>query len=162
MNVKNMEDVLYHGIKDLLSAERQIKDALPELAKAAEDEELADAFNKHQSETEEQISRLEKCFDLLGRTQTSEKCKAADGLIKEGEDIIDGDGKAPAKDVLLTAAGRKTQHYEIASYNDAINWANCLGRDEIASLLKETLKEEEAADAEFEKIGRRLAKCACE
>lgn len=157
MSLKTMEDVLYHGLKDLLSAEKQFRDALAKLAKEAEDEELSEAFTMHREETIEQISRLEKCFEHLGRAERSEKCEAAAGLAKEGEEIIEEDGEAPAKDVMLTAAGRKTEHYEIASYEDCVNWASQLGQKEVAQLLTQTLEEEREAARKLQQIGERLA-----
>lgn len=160
MGINQLEDVLYHGMKDLLSAEKQFRDALPKLAESAEDEELAQAFSDHREETLKQISRLEKGFKLLGRAERSEKCEAAAGLTEEGEEVIDEDGEAPAKDVLLVAAGRKTEHYEIASYEDAVAWATIMGKKDLAALLEETLKEEKAAAKKLQSIGDRLAKAA--
>ena len=157
MSLSTLEDVLYHGLKDLLSAEKQFRDALPKLAEAAEDEELQQAFTAHQTETVEQISRLEKCFEMLGRAERSEKCEAASGLTKEGSEVIEEEGEAPAKDVMLTAAGRKVEHYEIASYSDAVAWAKQLGKEDIASLLSQTLQEERKAAEKLERIGNRLA-----
>lgn len=160
MSLKQLDDVLIHGLKDLLSAEKQFRQALPKLAKAAEDEELTRVFEDHQAETENQIMRLEQCFELLGRASRSEKCEAASGLTKEGEEVIEEDGEAPAKDVMLTAAGRKTEHYEIASYEDAVNWARTLGESKVVDLLEATLAEERAAAGKLERIGKRLAKPA--
>lgn len=157
MSLNNLEDALYHGMKDLLSAEKQFRDALPKLAEAAEDDELSTAFQHHREETVEQISRLERGFELLGRTERSEKCEAAEGLTKEGEEVIEEDGEPGARDVMLTAAGRKTEHYEIASYEDAVAWARQLGQTELADLLGMTLEEERNAAKKLEQIGRRLA-----
>lgn len=160
MSFKNLEDVLYHGMKDLLSAEKQFRDALPKLAECAEDPELSDAFREHREETLTQIDRLERGFALLGRAERSEKCKAADGLVAEGDGIVEEDGEAPAKDVMLTAAGRKVEHYEIASYEDCVRWARLLGQDELAALLEETLQEEKAASKKLAAISERLAEKA--
>jgi ferritin-like metal-binding protein YciE len=157
MGLSTLEDVLYHEVKDLLSAEKQFRDALPKLAKAAEDRELQDAFERHHEETINQIARLEKCFKLLGRAERSEKCEAAAGITKEGESVIEEEGESPAKDVMLAAAGRKTEHYEIASYEDAVVWAQQLNQQDIASLLTETLREERAASEKLQRIGERLA-----
>ena len=156
MSLETVEDLLYHGMKDLLSAEKQFRDALPKLAEAAEADDLAQAFRDHHEETLEHIGRLERGFELLGRAERSEKCEAADGLTKEGEEVIDEDGEAPAKDVLLIAAGRKVEHYEIASYEDAVRWAKALGKSDIADLLQSTLDEERAADEKLEDLARRL------
>lgn len=158
MALNTLEDVLLHGMKDLLSAEKQFRQALPKLAKAAEDEELANAFLEHRDETVEQISRLERCFKILDRSPRAEKCKAAEGLVEEGAGVIEEDGEGPSKDVTLTSAGRKTEHYEIASYEDVVGCAKTLGQTEIAELLSMTLKEEQAAAQKLKAIGERLAK----
>lgn len=157
MSVNNLEDVLYHSLKDLLSAEKQFKTSLTKLSDAAEDSALADAFRLHQDETVHHIQRLEKAFKLLGRAERAEKCKAADGLTSEGDDAIEEDGQPLAKDVLLAGAGRKTEHYEIASYTDAVSCARTLGHDDIADLLGETLAEEHATARKLEEIAKRLA-----
>ena len=156
MSFSTLDDVLYHAMKDLLSAEKQFRDALSKLANAAKDEELAEAFRDHRSETLGHIERLERAFVMLGRSERSEKCEAAAGLAEEGAEIIEEGGETPAFDVMLTAAGRKTEHYEIASYEDAVSYAEALGHPEIASLLSETLKEERAAAKALESIAGRL------
>lgn len=158
MALNTIEDVLYHGMKDLLSAEKQFKAALPKLAKAASDDQLTEAFKEHLGETKTQIERLEKGFKLLGRAKRSEKCEAADGLTEEGEEVIEEEGEPGPKDVMLCAAGRKTEHYEIASYEDAVSLAKQLGHSELADLLSETLKEEKAAAKKLESIAKRIAK----
>lgn len=156
MGLDTVKDLLIHGMKDLLSAEKQFRDALPKLADAAKSDELAQAFRHHREETVEQIARLERCFELMDRAPRSEKCEAADGLTKEGEAVVKEEGEAPAKDVALVAAGRKTEHYEIASYEDAVTWAKALGKQDVADLLQATLDEEKAADKKLERLGQRL------
>ncbi len=158
MSLDQLDDVLIHGLKDLLSAEKQFKQTLPKLADASSDPELAEAFREHRKETIEQIGRLERCFELLDRAARSEKCDAAAGLVEEGSSVIEEDGEAPAKDVMLAAAGRKTEHYEIASYEDVSTWARTLGKEEVADLLEQTLAEERAAAKKLQKIAGRLAK----
>lgn len=157
MSLSTLEDVLYHGMKDLLSAEKQFRDALPGLADATEDADLAQAFRDHRDETVGQIERLERGFELFGRPERSEKCQAAAGLVAEAKSMIEEDGEAPAKDVALAGAGRKTEHYEIVSYTDAIEHAKTLGHDDLAQLLTRTLEEEQAADAKLASIAKRLA-----
>lgn len=157
MPLNSMDDVLMHSLKDLLSAEKQFRDALPKLAKAASDEELKEAFMEHRDETVEQIERLEKIFELLGKTPRSEKCHAADGLTTEGEHIIEEGGSSAALDIMLTSAGRKVEHYEIASYEDAVSLAKQVGNKQVAKLLKQTLEQEQEAATKLEKIGQRLA-----
>lgn len=160
MSLRSVEDLLYHEMKDLLSAEKQFRDALPKLAEAASDRDLARAFEDHREETVRQITRLEKGFTLLDRAPRSKKCEGASGITKEGDAVIEEDGEPAAKDVMLAAAGRKTEHYEIASYQAAIAWARMLGQDDLVRLLEETLREEKAADSKLEELGGRLAKAA--
>lgn len=157
MGLSSYEDVLYHALKDLMSAEKQFRDALPKLAKAADDADLTSAFEAHRDQTETHISRMERAFELLGKPQRSEKCDAAEGLVKEGKGLIEEDGEAPFKDIALAAGGRKVEHYEIVSYMDAIQHAKGLGHGELADLLSETLAEEQAADQELERISQSLA-----
>ena len=156
MGLSSYEDVLYHDLKDLLSAEKQFRDALPDLAEAAGDRELASAFKEHRRETETHISRLERAFELLGKAERSEKCEAAAGLVEEGQSVMEEDGEAPFKDMALAGGGRKVEHYEIVSYMGAIEHAKALGHAELANLLSETLAEERAADTKLEGIARRL------
>lgn len=157
MPVNTLEDVLYHTMKDLLSAEKQFKNSLNKLSDAAEDSALADAFRLHYDETEQQIRRLERAFKILGRAERAERCKGADGITSEGDEAIEEDGEGPARDVMLASAGRKAEGYEIASYSDAVACARLLGFDDIADLLGETLAEEQAAARKLEEIAKRLA-----
>lgn len=158
MAITTLEDALYHALKDLLSAEKQFKQILPKLSDAADDDELAAAFSDHLDDTGEQIVRLEQCFEMLGRPERSEKCEAAAGIVEEGQGIINEDGDPPAIDLMLVAAGRKTEHYEIASYEDAADWADQLGLSGVNEMLTITLKEEREADERLAAIGKRLAR----
>lgn len=160
MAISNLNDVLYHGMKDLLSAEKQFRDALPKLVDAAESEGLAAAFREHHEQTIGHIERLERGFELLGKAARSETCEAAKGLVAESKSAIEEDGEGEAKDLLLTGAGRKVEHYEIVSYADAVEQAKACGLDELATLLGETLAEEHEADERLHEIGRRLVEHA--
>ena len=156
MSITNLEDVLHHSMKDLLSAEKQFRDALPKLAEAAESRELAAAFRDHREQTVGHIERLERGFELLGKAARSELCEAAKGLVTEGQSAIEEDGKGDAKDLLLTGAGRKGEHYEIVSYADAVEQAKACGLDELATLLGKTLAEERQADEKLHALGKKL------
>lgn len=156
MGLSSYEDLLHHEMKDLLSAEKQFRDALPKLAKAAMDSDLANAFQEHARETEIHIERLQRGFELLGKAERSERCEAAEGLVEEGRSMIEEDGDAPFKDIGLAGGGRKVEHYEIVSYMGAIEHAKALGHDELASLMSETLAEERAADQKLERIAKDL------
>lgn len=122
------------------------------------DEALKQAFHDHQDETDRQVERLEQGFELLGRAERSEKCDAAAGLVEEGKSVINEIGEDGPKDVMLTAAGRKAEHYGIASYEDAARFAKVLRNKELAELLESTLTEERATAKKLKSIGRRLAK----
>ena len=156
MSIKNLEDVLYHSMKDLLSAEKQFRDALPKLAEAAENADLAAAFREHREQTVGHIERLERGFEMLGKPARSELCEAAKGLVTESESAIEEDGEGEAKDLLLTGAGRKAEHYEIVSYADAVEHAKACGLDDLAKLLGKTLDEERQADEKLHALGQRL------
>ena len=156
MSITNLKDVLHHSMKDLLSAEKQFRDALPKLAEAAESEELSAAFRDHREQTLGHIERLERGFEMLGKAARSETCEAAKGLVAEGKSAIEEEGEGEAKDLLLTGAGRKVEHYEIVSYADAVEHAKACGLDELATLLGKTLTEERQADEKLHALGRRL------
>jgi ferritin-like metal-binding protein YciE len=160
MGLTSYEDVLFHEMKDLLSAEKQFRDALTQLAKAADHADLQAAFEEHRRETETQIERLEKGFRLLGRAERSEKCEAAAGLVAEGRSMMEEGGDAPFKDIGLAGGGRKVEHYEIVSYMSAVEHAKALGHTELAQLLNETLAEERAADQKLERIAKSLGASA--
>ena len=160
MGFATIEDVLIYSLKDLLSAEKQFKAALAKLAEAANEEELSSAFRDHHKETVTHIERLERCFELMGKSPRSEKFDAAAGLASEGESIIKEGGEPPASDRALISAGRKTEHYEIASYEDAICMATAFGHNEVVSLLRQTLEEERAADERLAMLGSQLCQSA--
>ena len=156
MSITNLKDVLHHSMKDLLSAEKQFRDALPKLAEAAESEELSTAFRDHREQTLGHIERLERGFEMLGKAARAETCEAAKGLVAEGKSAIDEEGEGEAKDLLLTGAGRKVEHYEIVSYADAVEHAKACGLEELAALLGKTLTEERQADEKLHALGREL------
>lgn len=157
MAIKTLEDVLTHSLKDLLSAEKQFRDGLNKMAAAAQDETLAQAFREHREVTIGQIERLERCFELMGRAARAERCDAAAGLTEEAKEVIEKGGEAPAFDVVLCGAGRKTEHYEIASYEDAVACAQKLGRKDVARLLEQTLEEERATAQQLMEIAEQLS-----
>jgi len=146
MALSTLEDALIDELRDLLSAEKQVSQALPKLAKAAQHPDLKAAFEKHLVETQGQIDRLKQAFELLGKTARAKTCEAAKGLINEGEEVIEEDADPDVKDAFLIAAGQKFEHYEIASYGTAVAWAKLTGHEDVASLLYQTLEEEKAAD----------------
>jgi ferritin-like metal-binding protein YciE len=150
---KGLEDLFVDGLKDLYYAEKKIMKALPKMAKAAESDEVRAAFEKHLGETEGQVERLEQVFDLLGKPARGKTCPAIDGILEEGSEVLEEYKGAPAIDAGLVAAAQAVEHYEIARYGTLIAWAEELGNGDAASLLKETLAEEEATDEALSELG---------
>ncbi len=134
-------------LKDIYWAEQHILKALPKMIKAATSEQLQDAFATHKEQTQGQIERLDQVFELLGEKAQGKKCEAMEGILKEGESIIEEteDGTA-TRDVGLILAAQKVEHYEIATYGGLAQLARTLGEDEAAEFLEETLDEEKETD----------------
>jgi ferritin-like metal-binding protein YciE len=141
-HMKNLRDLLVHELQDLYSAEQQIVAALPKMANAADSKELKKAFEKHLSQTRMHVDRLDNIFSMLGASSDGHKCRGMEGLIKEGEEILQMQGNAAVKDAALIAAAQRIEHYEMAGYGTARTYADQLDHDEIADLLQETLDEE--------------------
>ena len=152
-STKGLQDMFLDGVKDIYYAEKKITKALPKMTRAAQSEELKAGFQKHLAETEEQVKRLEQVFELLGKSARGKTCPAIDGIIEEGEEIIEEYKGSPALDAGLVAAAQAVEHYEIARYGTLIAWAEQLGMSEAAELLKATLEEEEATDEALTALG---------
>jgi len=144
--MKTLEDFLMDELKDLYSAEKQLTKALPKMAKAANSEELRLAFEDHLKETEGQIERLDKISKITGKALTGKKCKAMEGLVEEGKEVLEEDCTPEVRDVALIAAAQRVEHYEIAAYGCAKTYARLCGYDDVMELLEETLEEESAAN----------------
>lgn len=144
--LKNLEDLFEHELKDLYSAEKQLLEALPKMAKKASDPQLKQAFEKHLKETQGQKERLEQIFGLLDMTAGRLKCKAMEGLITEGEDMIDEEATPETKDAGLIASAQRIEHYEISGYGTAAHFAQRLGKKEVYQLLEQSLGEEQKTD----------------
>jgi len=157
MPLSNLKDALVHQMKDLLSAEKQLAQALPKMARAATDEELRQAFEQHAAETKEQVKRIEQVFRALDMTPRAHKCEAMQGLIEEGQEVLEAKKvDDEVRDALLIASAQKVEHYEIASYGCACTWAALLGFDDVAELLQETMAEEKATDEKLTTIAERI------
>lgn len=152
MKINSLRDVYVHELKDLYSAEKQLVRALPKLAKAAANKELADGFEQHFHQTEEHVNRLEKILTKLGESTRGEKCPAMEGLIEEGANVISEGGVAEVKDALLISAAQRVEHYEIAGYGSARTFAEMLGEKEAAKVLQQTLDEEAETDKRLTQI----------
>jgi len=140
-------------LKDILWAEKHLLKALPKMAKGATSEELRSAIEKHIMETQNQVTRLEQVFELLGQKATGKKCDAMEGLVEEGKNMMeDTDEGSLTRDAAIISASQKIEHYEIASYGTLRTLANTLGLTEAASLLEETLAEEKNTDVNLTQI----------
>jgi ferritin-like metal-binding protein YciE len=144
--ITNLRDVFVEQLKDLYNAEQQLVKALPKMAKAASSTDLAQGFEEHLEQTKGHVNRLEEIFEKLEEKPTGKKCKAMEGLIKEGAETIEEDASDAAKDALLIAAAQRVEHYEIAGYGSVKTYADLLGEKEAAELLAETLQEEKDTD----------------
>ena len=155
-NFKTFDDLYVHQLRDLWDAERQLIDALPEMAKAADNAELKTAFNEHLQITKTQKERVEKIFQRLGENPEGHTCAAMKGLIKEGNEIAKAEGDPAVRDAGLIAAAQRVEHYEIAGYGTARTFANRLGRDADATLLQQTLDEESETDQLLSQLAERV------
>ena len=152
MALKTLQDLFEDELKDIYSAEKQLLKALPKMAKACSNEDLRAGFEAHLEQTKTHIERIEQAFEMLEKTARAKKCKAMEGLIEEGSELMEEDADPDVMDAALIAAAQKVEHYEIATYGTLVTWAKQLGHDEIASLLHETLEEEKETDLKLTEL----------
>jgi len=150
--IKTMNDLYVESLRDLYSAETQITKALPKMAKAVNSDELRKGFEMHLTQTEGQIERLKSIFDELGEKPTGHHCEAMEGLLAEGDEMIEAVKEPTVLDAGLIGAAQKVEHYEIAGYGTARNFARLLGFDNHAEILQETLDEEGATDQKLTEL----------
>lgn len=143
---EGLRELFVDSLKDIYWAEKALIKALPKMAKNATSENLVKALKDHLAVTEEQAARLEKVFSLVGEKAVAKKCDAMEGLIKEGESIMEETEKGPVRDAGIIAASQKIEHYEIATYGTLAAFAVTLGEDDAVLLLEKTLAEEKEAD----------------
>jgi ferritin-like metal-binding protein YciE len=143
---KKLNDLFLDTLKDIYFAEKQILRALPKMAKAAQSDKLRAAFEKHHDETEGQIERLEKVFEMIDKPARGKTCDAIQGILEEGKEIMDEYKGADALDAGLVAAAQAVEHYEIARYGTLKQWAQQLGMQDAVRLLEQTLQEEKKTD----------------
>jgi ferritin-like metal-binding protein YciE len=151
---KQLDELFHDTLKDIYFAEKKILATLPKMAKAAQSEELKAAFEKHHGETEGQIERLEEVFAAIEKKPQGKTCAAIVGITDEGAEVIREYKDSPALDAGLLAAAQAVEHYEISRYGTLKTWAEELGLNDAASLLQETLDEEEATDEALTKIAK--------
>jgi len=149
---KQLDELFHDTLKDIYYAEKKILSALPKMAKAAQNEDLRAAFEKHKTETEGQIDRLEQVFQLIEEKPQGKKCAAIEGILEEGQEIIKEYKGSPALDAGLVSAAQAVEHYEIASYGTLRTWAEELGLNQAMKLLQQTLDQEEATDRALTEI----------
>lgn len=146
MKSASLDQMFHEHLRDIYYAERKILRTLPKMARAATSKELKAAFEKHRGETETQIERLQQVFELLGKRAQGKTCPAIDGILEEGEEVMDTYKDSPALDAGLIAAAQAVEHYEMARYGTLRSWAGVLGMTEAEELLQATLAEETATD----------------
>jgi ferritin-like metal-binding protein YciE len=149
---KMLADLFHDTLKDVYFAEKKILTALPKMAKAAQNDDLAKAFEKHRGETEGQVARLEQVFEEIGEKPQAKTCDAIMGILDEGKEIMDEYKGSPALDAGLLAAAQAVEHYEISRYGTLRTWAEELGHSKSVKLLQQTLDQEEATDQALTKL----------
>ena len=152
MKLETLKDLFYHELKDLYSAEKQLIKALPKMAKAATSEELAAGFKKHLEETKVHAERLEEILSNHKQTTRGPKCKGMEGVIAEGEEMIEEEADEEVRDAGLIAAAQRVEHYEMAGYGTARAYAELLGDKDGARMLQTTLDEEAATDEKLTEL----------
>lgn len=144
---KELSDLFHDTLKDVFHAEKQLLRALPKMARAANSDQLRQAFTTHRDETQTQVERLEQVFEIFGKRAQGKPCEAMQGLVAEGQEIIEEFEDSEALDAGLISAAQAVEHYEIARYGTLRTWAQQLGLPDAAQLLKQTLEEEKRTDA---------------
>jgi len=147
-----LDDLYTDLLKDLYSAEKQLVKALPKIAKNAQSPDLQKAFQEHLKQTEGHVERIERIFSDMDGSPRGKKCVGMEGLIEEGNELLQEDAEPDVLDAGLIAAAQKVEHYEIAGYGTARTWAQRLGYNSAARLLQQTLEEESLANEKLTKI----------
>jgi ferritin-like metal-binding protein YciE len=156
MKLTTLDKLFHHELKDLYDAEHQVVKALPKLAEAACNPELAAAFEEHLAQTQEHIGRLETIFEEIGESPSREPCAGMRGLLEEGNKILQEDADPVVKDAAIISAAQRVEHYEMAVYGTLRTWARILGYEDSARLLEETLDEEEGTDSALTGIAQQI------
>ena len=152
MAAKTLERLFHETLKDVYYAERKILKALPKMARGAQSPDLKAAFEKHRDETEIHVERLQQVFEIIGKRAQGKTCDAIEGLVAEGEELLEEFKDEPALDAGLLAAAQAVEHYEIARYGTLKRWAEVLGMKDAAKLLDATLQEETKTDGDLTKL----------
>lgn len=153
----DLHKLFLEQLADIYDAEQQLTKALAKMAKAAESDELREAIESHLEETEEHVSRLEQVAQSLDETLKRKPCQATKGLIAEAEELMKDHKNTSAIDAAIIAGAQKVEHYEIATYGTLAAWAEHMGHDEAAKLLRETEEEESSADEKLTEVAENIA-----
>jgi len=156
MQMENLEDLMKEDLKDLLNAENQIAKALPKMIKTASHPELQQAFKMHLEETKGHVDRVEQVMGIMGMPVKGKTCKAMQGIIEEGKEVMSEDAEDDVMDAALIGAAQKVEHYEIASYGTLCTYAELLGLAEAKKLLGQNLEEEKATDQKLSQLAETL------
>jgi ferritin-like metal-binding protein YciE len=154
MQLETLQDLYIHELKDLYSAEKQLLRALPKMAKAARNQQLAAGFEEHLAQTKEHAARIEKILADHKKSTRGSKCKGMEGIIAEGAEMVEEEADPEVKDAGLISAAQRVEHYEIAGYGTARTYAEMLGDNDGAKLLERTLGEEAATDEKLTKLAK--------
>ena len=156
MQENQLKELYVEELKDIYSAENQLVKALPKMAKAATSEDLRAGFEEHLEQTKEHVARLEKIFKALGESPKGKTCKGMQGLITEGSEMIEEDPEPEMLDAGLISAAQRVEHYEIAAYGCVATYAELLGEDDAAELLRTTENEEKETDEKLTELSREI------
>ena len=154
MQLDSLNKLYEERLKDLHSAERQIIEALPRMIKATTDEKLKSALQEHLAVTEKQLARLDTIFQGLGKKGQGKRCKGMEGVLEEGKELLTEDAEPEALDAGILAAAQHVEHYEMAGYGTAAEYARVLGETEAEKLLRQTLAEEKEADQKLSQLAK--------
>jgi ferritin-like metal-binding protein YciE len=160
MAQKMLQDLFYDTLKDIYYAERQILKALPKMARGAMDPKLKAAFEKHKEQTETHVERLQQVFESIGKRAQGKTCEAIQGIIAEGEEIMEDFKGTPALDAGLISSAQAVEHYEITRYGTLRTWAKQLGYKDAVTLLEATLKEEAQTDEDLTRLAETAVNAA--
>lgn len=155
MDLDNMKKLFVHELKDLHDAENQILQALPKMAEKATHQDLKNAFQEHERQTQEHVQRLERVLDDLGESAGDVRCKGIRGIIAEGEEAMEEAQDDDVRDAAMIGAAQRVEHYEIAGYGTARTYARLLGNRDAANVLQETLNEEGETDKKLTQLAER-------
>lgn len=155
--VGSLRDGFLTELADMMSAEHQLLKTLPKLAQATQNPRLRDAFEMHHEQTQSHVNRLERAFRLLDHQPKEKKCKGIEGILEEGDEMVQKAAPGPVRDAVLIAGAQKVEHYEIASYGTLCAWAEEMGEDEVCWLLESNLREEKMTDRNLSRIAESMS-----